>query len=346
VNHYGRQYAVIGAGLGPFDEFITSGPAYYRVYPLIGPNRVAEEGVRRWIHSVSDDHDLYDPTLGRRNETEWDDHGETYPMPIDGPDLHFEVTVPTGVSRLSIYFVNQLGRYKAERWRDMLMEVRKVPSEVGGRAEGVPLKGPLESDPPALPAGPGALPPDAAAPASWNPQPVLARARVHDFFQGVYKQFALNGPGTFDIAVRRNYAFNTICSAVFIDRLIGAPTSLDGAPPLLLDGPAYEPPPMPLPLGTAASAEAKAAVELWTKVYVQEGNPQVQLLAYPARVLAYRAASGQDLLAENWRWNLRLWSPDDRKRFQSAMADIWQYQMVNYPELHESVKVGLKPYKP
>ncbi len=345
VNHYGRQYSVLGAALGPFDEFVTSGPAYYRVLPLMGANRRPDDGIRRWIHSLSDPHNLYDPALGRRNETEWDDHGETYLLPIDGPDMHFQVTLPAGISRVSIYFCNQLGRYNAERWRDLDICVRRIPAELGGRGDAAPLKGPLPSDPPALPPAPPALIPNAAVPASWNNSPILARTRVKDFFGGVYKQFAVTGPGAFDFAIRRNYGYNTICSAVFIDRLSGPATSLDNAAPLILEGPAYEPPSANFAPTDIQSEQAVAAFGLWTRLDSAQANPAIQQLDFPARVLAYRALNPASPLAENWRWSLRLWTPGDRAHFQTAMADVWQYQMVNYPELHQGLTVDVLPYK-
>jgi hypothetical protein len=161
----------------------------------------------------------------------------------------------------------------------------------------------------------------------------------------VYKQFAVTGPGAFDFAIRRNYGYNTICSAVFIDRLSGPATSLDNAPPLILEGPVYEPPSVKVVPADLRSAQAVAALDLWTHLDAAQANPAIQALDLPARVLAYRAIDAASPLAESWRWSLRLWTPDDRSHFQTVMADIWQYQMVNYPELHQGVSVNVVPDK-
>ena len=336
VGHYGKQYAVLCSGRGAFDEFITNGSIYYHVQALMGPHHAPGDGVRRWLQASVDPHVLWDPVAGHRSETEWDDHGEMYPMWNDGPDVNAEITLPAGVARVSLYLVNLHGQVFVPRLRDYLIEVRHVPGELGA-ISAAPARGPLAGDPPGLPPGPIAMPPTASVSPAWYALPVLARARVKDFHGGVYKSFDVIGPGTFLFTIRRNGSWNTICSGVFIDRLSGPATSLDKRVPLELEGPAYAAPAVPED-AVKNSEIVAAAMELMTKVDAAQGNLAAAPLLWKARLAAYRAADDGGAppeLLENWRWAMRTWTPDDLSRFDKAMADIVEFQMRTYPSLHE-----------
>ena len=341
VARYGKQYAVLCSGRGAFDEYISNGSIYYHVQGLMGPHHAAGDGLRRWLQADADPHALWDPVAGHRSETEWDDHGEMYPMWNEGPDVNAEVTVPAGVARVSLYLVNLHGQVFVPRLRDYLIEVRKVPGELGAQG-GAPVHGPLASDPPGLPPGPIAMPSTASVSPAWYASPVLARARVKDFYGGVYKSFDVSGPGTFLLTIRRNWSWNTICSGVFIDRLSGPTTSLDKGVPLELEGPAYAAPTVPEDAAKKSETVA-AAMVLIAKVDAAQGNLAAAPWLWKSRVAAYRAAADggapQELL-ENWRWVMRTWTPDDLSRFDKAMADIVEFQMRTYPSLHEG---GTRP---
>ena len=54
------------------------------------------------------------------------------------------------------------------------------------------------------------------------------------------------------------------------------------------------------------------------------------------RILAYRAAAGANAppsLLENWRWTLRLWTPDDHLKLARTMYLGWQAQLALTPGL-------------
>lgn len=211
VGRYGRQYAVLCAAASPRDHYIvdgsrkfiirtreyyTIGGTSYSVYAETGPHCPADEGLRHWLHWITTDnpHTLYNPLLGVRRETEWDDHGEAYPAAKEGPDVWLTVKVPAGMHRLSLYFFNPNGHDGSMRSRDYLVAIKPfAPTMIDAEA-----------------------------------LPDLARARVRDFCGGVYHQFALRGPAQYRVRVSRANSFNTIVNGIFLDRL---PDSGDGVPP-------------------------------------------------------------------------------------------------------------------
>lgn len=111
-------------------------------------------------------------------------------MSIEGPNVWASVKVPSGVHRLSFYFFNKDGHHGSNRLRDYLLEL-KPPCQTVEEAE---------------------------------KSPALARARVRDFWGGVYKQFIVTGPGQFWLKVGRNNSFNTILYGVFADKISGPET--------------------------------------------------------------------------------------------------------------------------
>ncbi len=64
---------------------------------------------------------LYIPDDDKWRATNWDDRGEAY-APGSGPDLCVDLTVPAGLHRLSLYFMNDCCNY--EPGRDMTVEVQ------------------------------------------------------------------------------------------------------------------------------------------------------------------------------------------------------------------------------
>jgi hypothetical protein len=182
---------------------------YYRVEPFIGPNAASDDCIRRWCHWIKTDNprSLWDPFNGYRRQAEWDDHGETYPWAKDGPDLWYLLEIRRkGMFRLGMYFFNKDGHHRANRFRDYIIEI-------------YPWKGPWQGDPYETWKRYSLM-----AEQTARTQKPLLKSRVRDFWGGVYKQFLLKGEGYYFVKIDRNYCFNTILSAVIVERLQGKPT--------------------------------------------------------------------------------------------------------------------------
>jgi hypothetical protein len=123
-----------------------------------------------------------------RRQSEMDDHGEEYLMTLDGPHIYFTLRVPEGLFYLSLYDTNKDGHSGNNRWRDYRLSVR--PHAVGQPLNDI---------------------------TGFEQQPELARARIRDFWGGVYKRFLVRGPREITIEVNRNYSYNTILAGVFLD---------------------------------------------------------------------------------------------------------------------------------
>ncbi len=280
VGRYGRQYAVLCA----MNHVLTCTDAY-SVDGIIGPNRDPADGMRWWTTAMETDNPkaLYTPVTGVRRQSEWDDHGEFYPSSLAGPDLWIKVHLATGdIHRVSLYFVNKDGHDGDNRDRDYLIEVKPYRKTV----------------------------------AQAEAAPVLAHARVHDFWNGVYAQFAVKSPGDYYVKISRNHSHNTIVSAVLIDKLTGEQAATDQEPMAYMNGVHYDPP--------AADTSAKtsltvAARSLWKALDAVPANADAQRF----RLAAYRAltaAKADPALLADVRWSLLLWMPNDRVGFEKAMA--------------------------
>lgn len=198
VGRYGRQYAVLCGMKAPADH-VFSASEYYGVEDTIGPHHQGSSSPYSYVfqRETADRRALYTPLLGHRRQSEWNDGSfdeNKYPATYDGPDLWLAVTVPAGAQRVSLYFVNKDGHSGRNQVRDYTLEL-KAPALTVDAAEG---------------------------------EPTLARARVQNFWGGVYKQFAVQGPGQFWIKIERGGSHVTILQGVMIDTLGPAPHS---APP-------------------------------------------------------------------------------------------------------------------
>jgi hypothetical protein len=150
--------------------------------------------------------------------------------------------------------------------------------------------------------------------------PPLARGRVAQVWSGLYKQFAVTGPGSYTVLVDRNFSYNTMVSGIFIDKLAGPPLEADDWPLATFAYVPYGPPRMPK---TAATPALKALTESWTKNSPTAVGSEPRLADYRTSILLYRAgvevSASANLLA-NWRWQLSLWAAEDRTEFATAMA--------------------------
>jgi len=280
IGHYGRQYAVLCAM-----NHVMTCMNRYTVQGIMGDHHAPGDGLRWWLTWLQTDtpRSLYTPVAGVRRQAEWDDHGEVYVQSAEGPDIWVFVHLGEGDKhRVSLYFMNKDGHQDDNRYRDYVIEVK-------------PSRGTVAAS-------------DAA--------PTLAHARVHDFWDGVYKSFLLSSPGDYAIKISRNGSFNTILSGVFIDKVVGAQTVEDTEALAYMNGVHYDP---PVTGEVPKTPVASAAAALW-KSLDSYGDVQTQeadrLLAYRALASSGTAAS---LLAD-WRWSLGLWTPEDRAGFDAAMA--------------------------
>ena len=233
---------------------------------------------------------LYDPIEGTRSEHEWDDHGENFGRSYDGPDLWITVKATPGTQRISLYFANYDGQGELNADRDFLVELMEGSTDIYSKQP---------------------------------PPRVLAKARVKNFWGGVYKQFLVQGPGSYRLKISRQHGFNTMVAGVFVDRIKGPSTEFDSFPLAWLGGVKYDPPEI-----TEIPHEGVAydAMRLWLAVddscSTQNGSaelPSAKLLAYRA---ALSAPAPSSLLA-NWRWCRCLWSATDRRLFNQKMDEGW-----------------------
>ena len=141
LGRYGKYWNVLFASVSPDDYEWGSGygaaegadkkPSYWI---QIGSNHKSEDSVRRWIHwnktrwerslEIPNPHLHarvfygYNDWPDDRRQSEADDHGEAYPMSLDGPDLYASIQIPEGQYILSLYDINKDGLDGFNRARD------------------------------------------------------------------------------------------------------------------------------------------------------------------------------------------------------------------------------------
>lgn len=195
VGRYGRSYAIL-CGMKTPEDHVFSDSGDYTVFDQIGPHHKDPADTYSYVfqRETDDRRALYTPLLGHRRQSEWNDgsfDANKYPLTYDGPDLWLAVTVPAGAQRVSLYFVNKDGHDGGNAVRDYTLEL-KAPAPTVEAADN---------------------------------EPTLARARVQSFWGGVYKQFAVQGPGQFWIKIGRGGSHVTILQGVMIDAFGPAPPS-------------------------------------------------------------------------------------------------------------------------
>ena len=216
LGRYGKYWGVLfgsilhddyqwGSGYG---EDADKKPSYWI---QIGQNHRPGDKVRRWMHwrATSRQSSLEIPypdfrarvargatnSLNDRRQTEADDHGETYPATLDGPDVYASVQVPGGQYVLSLYNTNKDGESIENRNRDYLISVRGQPY-VKGRIDEIE---------------------------DFDKWPESARARIRDFRGGVWKKFLVKGPCYLTVKVDRSYSHNVILAAAMLDKMDPTP---------------------------------------------------------------------------------------------------------------------------
>ena len=211
LGRYGREWAALAAMTSPSTYFWGMNGAAFVCGATIGPNRLPgiptdfkEEVLRAWIHWMYTDNPnslempaamlhykvMNHMTDGsrRRRQSEWDDHGEAYPMSFDGPDIVCRLRIPQGTHLLSLYDFNKDGHQGSNRYRDYVVQIYDGVD----RSEKVSVKTDTVS---------------------------LCTKRIRDFDCGVYCRYLVVGPVALSIVVKRNYSFNTLLGGVFVDTI-------------------------------------------------------------------------------------------------------------------------------
>jgi len=204
LGRYGRYWGCWCAICAPFSYVWGAGSEHVEYSQCIGPRFQKGDAIRNWVHWLYT-HNLNSlempPTYCHscvvngymtadytRRQAEWDDHGETYPMSVDGPSLYCTLRIPRGLYCLSLYNFNKDGHDGPNRYRDFAISVR-----------GQPARRPLYDI------------------EDFHNRPELARARMRDFWGAAYKRFLVRGPTEITVNVNRNHSFCAILAGVFLD---------------------------------------------------------------------------------------------------------------------------------
>jgi len=297
IGRYGRQYTMLCAMHSPYNHTVATHGMGYEVKGAVGEH--GNDLLRHWIHwlKTEDKRVLYNPLVGYRREAEWDDHGEVYSWDFDGPDLWLAVQVPEGIQRVTLYFMNPNGHNPAEQNRDYIVEIKDYTDDL----------------------------------AKAHFSPTLAKARVHDFWSGVYKSFLVTGPNKYLIKVDRNYCFNTLVQAVMIDQLQGPEENV-------VDRVAwvgrYNPPKWSV--SSTDTENINIASSLWDALDNSYNKQHNYFIQKQFRILAYRTVLSQktpDDLIANWRWQLCYWNQKDRSELADVLNKAWQKVVMDTYQL-------------
>jgi streptogramin lyase len=184
-----RDWAVMCAAASPMDLSVYHSDLTYYVYPFVGSNHKPNEDVRNWVHWIMTDNPkvLWNPYACSRRQSEWDDHGEAYPMTFDGPDLWYLLEIKhEGVFKIGMYFFNKDGHNGNNRFRDYVIEFYKSPRVRVWQNRHAERK--IFSD---------------MSESVARRDVLLAKNRIRDFWGGVHKQFVVKGPGNYLVKIRK-----------------------------------------------------------------------------------------------------------------------------------------------
>jgi hypothetical protein len=314
-----------------------------------------------WIHwlKTSNPKVLYDQWRGYRRQSEWGDHGETYPMLQDGPDVWYILEVNhKGVFRVDMYFYNKDGHEGSNRLRDYVVEVyptKEVWYDYSkyGHPKTITKNGPTIEE---------TFRSIFARQNEWEKLAKIAeqevrtsqplyKTRVSDFWGGVHKQLVVTGPAHYLVKIDRNYSFNTIISGVGIDRICGEPTEDEAhGIPNLANFP-YNPPKFPNKYSTEIGTEVYRLWNLLDTSYPKNNNFELQR---KYRIAAYHAASRLNTenngryprLERCIAWRLNQWDEEQRKEWQDAMKQGHEKLLEKIPDLREILEKAKRPETP
>ncbi|MGL6193829.1 MAG: two-component regulator propeller domain-containing protein, partial [Thermoguttaceae bacterium] len=328
-----RDWAVLCAVVAPFDHPVYFTTEFYSVHEFIGPNyREKDDAIRRWIHWIKTDNPktLYDPWYGYRRQAEWDDHGEVYPMSMDGPDLWYLLRIRhPGTFRIGMYFFNKDGHSGMNRVRDYMLEMYSAPP-AGKMVDWPQYK---FTDWPRY---------SKIAEGQVSKTHPLAKSRMRDFWGGVHKQFIVTGPAYYFVKIDRNYSFNTILSSISVDRLIGEPTWHEKLGVPMLCEKTYEPPPFP---ASYSSGEGRQIGLLWKTLDEKFGFENGINIQQSGRVATYKAAISLgvedeeiDKLAKSLKWRLNQWDVNQRREWRDAMRYAHEEFLKRCPSQRKAIE--------
>ena len=289
LGRHGHKFTELAATTSPLSNVYQNDTAY-NVKPQIGTHYRGGDLLRawRWQPSSEERRVVYLPCNGLRRPAGWDDHAEAYPWTFEGPDIWIRLKVPRGVNVAAIYFMNFDGQKGSNRFRDYLVEIYR---QYMGTAP-------------------------------------LARTRVKEFHQGVYKLFLLSGTGPFWVKIAKNNSFNTMVSAVMLDTWAGTHSRYeDWAVPWTGGGPAWKAKPIP-------ATPDQPGLEFWRQMIPRRGNPAIAQ-AYPLlQTLAYRDAASretsQKILAD-LRLRMLFWIKGDDGVYSQNIQHCWERQLRRTP---------------
>jgi hypothetical protein len=314
---YGRYYTILAAmsGFNDVHSIVALKQRPYTVTAQNGPFHKDGDTLRLWLQWEKTDNpgSLYWPMMNWRRQADWDDHGEAYSRGIDGPDLWITVTVPEGIHRVGLYFINYNGHDGLNRFRDYVLELypyhqKDADDPVQRRGLTPPSKSRALED----------------LPASLQ-DTILARARVRDFGGGVYKQFIIQGPKPVLVRVRRNFSHNAICSGVFVDPLSGPALEIPTKPMTRFGKVRLDDASLPREPFTE-STSTRMTQALWDSIKSSVGVTSSFQREREFRLAAYRLVSVEKSaagLAAYWRWNLPIWNESDRKSLSAMARQGW-----------------------
>ncbi|MDR2440051.1 MAG: hypothetical protein LBE12_11885 [Planctomycetaceae bacterium] len=328
-----KNWAIMCAAVSPFDREILLTAQYYHANSFIGPNATHDDTIRRWVHWIRTDNPkvLWEPFNGYRRQAEWDDHGEAYPLTKDGPDVWYLLEIKhDGMFRHGLYFYNKDGHSGHNRKRDYIIEI--YPAKEGMKGNPYDTWKQYSKD----------------AEKTSRTGPLLAKSRVRDFWGGVYKQFLLPR-GFYYVKIRRNYSYNTIVSAVIVERLMGKPTHDESlvipfVSMYLPKGNRYGniPPAFPNNLDTS---ETWRIISFWNKLdytYDKVGGMAIQR----KRRIAICQTANEMLkhdekikpIVESLKWQLNQWDDEQRKEWLEAMKTAFKNFYDDDPDLRQTIE--------
>jgi hypothetical protein len=217
TGRYGRFWIVLCANWFSMDD--VWGAGWDVMYDArIGARYMPADSLRYWVHWLATKDNrclemsptyLHSRVLKKlttwdvnRRESEWDDHGEAYPMSKDGPHIYCSLSIPEGLFYLSLYEVDPNGHQTTARFLDYEISIwpssgKTLPNEfIPNRTIVRSCFDFIEFE---------------------KEKSELAHTRANDFYGGVYKRFLVRGPAKLTVQVNRNYSFNTILPGVMLD---------------------------------------------------------------------------------------------------------------------------------
>ena len=210
LDHYGWGMLTCSAMGGHGDATIIP---YIRDYiykmatqPWLGRNGSKDDYLRYYVTEwhTNNDKSLQSFYDAGHKQSEWDDHGETKPMTLDGPGVYCSIMLPKGKFYISVYFYNKDGHQGPNRWRDFILQLKRTPMTYKRFSRlGVDYSIDTQN-----------------AQDIYDGNPIGASLRIKDFCGTVWKRFYIEIKDEREyvtLGILRNNSFNTICSGVAVD---------------------------------------------------------------------------------------------------------------------------------